>query len=255
MHHRPEGLLIIFRFSLSLWKTFEVASFTHLAPEAGYREPPALHGPARSANVETVKRIYILVLGAIVIAGGVYIYLHRQSLGIFRSASSADQFKPAVISWTLVDRSREGFKVEMPEDVREIEVPAYTESGATEPVDMIYAYPDPATSFSISWADQPPVVRASEGQPGKMLEDARNGALARTQSVLVSEAQSDRQGFPVHDFVARNQGGGIFNARLVLADRRLYLLMASFPAAGARRDEDVNRFFDSFHVVSAASLQ
>jgi hypothetical protein len=199
-----------------------------------------------------MKRLYILVLGTIVIAGGVYIYLHRQSLGIFRSVSSSDQLKPAVISWTLVDRSREGFKVEMPEDTREIEVPAYSESGTTEPVDMIYAYPDPAISFSISWADQPPVVRASEGQPGQMLEDARNGALARTQSALVSEAQSERQGFPVRDFVARNQEGGIFNARLVLADRRLYLLIASYPAASARRDQDVNRFFDSFHVVSTA---
>ena len=203
-----------------------------------------------------MKPLYILVLGAILIAGGVYIYLHRQSLGIFHSASTSDQpFKPAAISWMLVDRSREGFKLEMPADTREIEVPAYNESGATEPVDMLYAYPDPSTSFSISWADQPPIVRASENNPEQMLEDARNGALERTQSVLVSEAQSIRQGFRVHDFAGRNQRGGVFDARLVLAERRLYLLMASFPAASARRDEDVNRFFDSFRVVSAASGQ
>jgi hypothetical protein len=200
-----------------------------------------------------VKRFYILVLGCILVAGGAYIYFHRQVLGIFHSPTvSAPPIKPITISWSSVDRSREGFKLEMPADTREIEVPAYNESGTAEQVEMIYAYPDPSISFSISWADKPPVMRAAADNADKTFEDARNGALARTQSVLVSEALSTRQGFPVHDFIGRNQSGGVFNARLMLAERRLYLLMVSFPSAGARRDEDVNHFFDSFHVMSTA---
>jgi hypothetical protein len=39
------------------------------------------------------------------------------------------------------------------------------------------------------------------------------------------------------------------NSRLILARKRLYMLTATFPTAGARRDEDVARFFESFSVV------
>lgn len=202
-----------------------------------------------------MKGWFYLVLGVILAGGTAYIYLHREALGIVGStaqASDADQSPhPARISWTVVDRSADGFKLEMPEDTREIEVPAYNEHGAIDQVDMIYAYPDPSTSFSVSWANNPPVMRAVGEDAAQALEDARNGALARTQTVLVSEAQSTRQGFPVRDFSGRNQNGGTFNARLVLANHRLYLLMAAFPAASARRNDDVNHFFDSFHVINA----
>jgi hypothetical protein len=197
----------------------------------------------------------MFVLCGLLIAGGVYMYLHRRQLGLIRSSGSSDQAPPAAIAWTLVDRSSEGFAVEMPAGAKEAEVPAYNEGGTTEPVAMIYSYPDPSTSYSISWEDNPPVVRATGSNPDQTLEDARNGALARTRTVLVSEAQSMRQGNPTRDFVGRNQNGGIFDARLVLADHRLYLLMASFPAPSARRQSDVNRFFDSFRMAGSLSPQ
>jgi hypothetical protein len=39
------------------------------------------------------------------------------------------------------------------------------------------------------------------------------------------------------------------NSRLILAGKRLYMLTATFPTGGARRDEDVARFFSSFTLV------
>lgn len=201
-----------------------------------------------------VKRWYYFVLSAILIGGAVYIYMHREDLGLVgpsvETANPDQSPRPARISWVTVDRSQDGFKLEMPEDTKEIEVPAYNEQGGTDQVEMVYAYPDSATSFSIAWADNPPVMRAVAENPQQTLDSARDGALARTQTVLVSEAQSSRQGYQARDFVGRNEGGGIFNARLVLAGRRLYLLMASFPAVSARRDADVNHFFDSFSIVN-----
>lgn len=201
-----------------------------------------------------VKRWRYFVLGIILAVGVAYIYLHRQDLGLSwlspGTSTSGQTPHPVSISWTIVDRSSEGFKLEMPEDTREIEVPAYNPNGSVDQVDMIYAYPDPSTSFSISWANNPPVMRAVGDDAQQTLDDARDGALTRTQTALVSEGQSTRQGLPVRDFIGRNQSGGIFNARLILADHRMYMLMASFPAASARRDDDVNRFFDSFHVVN-----
>ena len=79
---------------------------------------------------------------------------------------------------------------------------------------------------------------------------ARDGALGRTQTTLLSESRDNRNGYPSRDFSARNAGGGILNARLILAGNRLYLLIATFPAASARRDEDVNHFFDSFSLTT-----
>lgn len=214
-----------------------------------------LQGTAGVGTLPSVKRVYYLVLGAILICGIVYIYLHRHQLGLTGSTSdTTDTSSPqhARITWVTVDRPPEGFKVDMPADTRQIEVPAYNESGGADQVDMIYSYPDSVTSYSIAWKDNPPVERAARENPDTTLDNARDGALARAEAVLVTESRSTRQGFPVRDFVGRNESGGIFNARLILAGQRLYLLIAAFPAASARRDSDVSRFFDSFSVLTAA---
>jgi hypothetical protein len=115
---------------------------------------------------------------------------------------------------------------------------------------MIFSNPDAETTFSITWQDDPPVARATSQAPDKTLEAARDGAVARTQTTLVSEAPSNIQGYPGRIFEARNTGGGVMNAQLVYAGHRLYMLIASFPSVNARRDKDVARFFHSFTITS-----
>jgi len=213
-----------------------------------------------------VKRWYYIVLGGILLTGAVYIYLHRVDLGLVSppvgdetynagagsSAAAnpnASQSRPAHIVWQKLDRSQDGFKVEMPADIKEIQIPAYNGTGSAEQVDMVYAYPDAETSYSIAWADNPPVARANSMAVDKTLDTARDNALARTQTTLVSESKSNRRGYPARDFVGRNAGGGIFNSRLLLVGPRLYMLIAAFPSDTARRPQDVARFFDSFTVI------
>lgn len=210
----------------------------------------------------SVKRWYYIVLGGILILGIVYIYLHRQELGLVGPAggsedsSTVDQvasaIHPAHIVWQKIDRTPDGFKVEMPTDVKQIQIPAYNTTGGSEQVDMIYSYPDAETSFSVAWADNPPVERASGMAADRTLDMARDDALARTQTTLVGESHNNRQGFPARDFTGRNVGGGVFSARLILAGSRLYMLIAAFPSSSARRDQDVARFLDSFSVISTA---
>ena len=154
--------------------------------------------------------------------------------------------RPATIVWQKVDRSSDGFKVEMPADVKEIQIPAYNESGGTEQVNMIFANPDAETTFSVAWEDDPPVARVNGMCPRQNPGFGRDGALARTQTTLVSETKNSQQGRAEREFSARNVGGGVMNSRLIFAGTRLYMLIACFPAASARRDEDVNRFFNSF---------
>lgn len=207
-----------------------------------------------------MKRWIYIVLGIILILGVVYVYLHRDELGFsapFESGSESSgattDLQPAHINWVKVDRSPQGFTVEMPSGTAQIEVPAYNQQGGTDPVTMIYSNPDAQTTFSVSWKDNPPVMQASGGSTDLTLDMARDDALAHSQCTLVSESRTSLDGYPVRDFVGRNDSGGIFNARLILAGQRLYMLMAAFPAVTARRDGDVAHFFDSFHLVTAAN--
>ena len=214
-------------------------------------------------TLETVKWWLYIVLVAILIMGGIYVYRHRQDLGLVSppgngiaesalTEQTAQATHPATIVWQSVDRTPDGFKVEMPANLKQIKVPAYNEQGRPEQVDMIYSYPDSETCFSVAWADNPPVERINSDEPDRTLDMARDDAMARTQTTLVAQSEISQQGFPGRDFSARNLGGGVINSRLVLARGRLYMLSAAFPSTAARRDQDVARFFNSFSVVAPA---
>jgi hypothetical protein len=213
-----------------------------------------------------VKRWFYIILGVILLLGVVYVIRHRSDLGLGSAMGGNSDLTPnsglpgtpahpAKISWQSVDRTPDGFKVEMPADVKEIQVPAYNDQGGPEQVGMIYAYPDSETCFSVSWAEDPPIERANFEVPDRTLDMARDDAMARTQTTLVEQSTFSQQGFPGRYFTSRNLGGGVMNSRLVLARKRLYMLTATFPTAGARRDEDVARFFSSFTVVAQSRNQ
>jgi hypothetical protein len=207
----------------------------------------------------------LLGVGAL---GAGYIYLNRVDLGLsrlsvpgetsrgaFSDASgglAAPAAHPAHISWEKVDRSPDGFKVEMPADIKDLQIPAYNEVGGSDQVSMIFANPDAETTFAVAWADDPPVARTNGDDPEKILDMARDDAMARTQTSLTGETQTTVAGYPARDFSARNWSGGVMNSRMIYIKPRLYMLVASFPSARARREEDVLRFFNSFAIVSSA---
>jgi hypothetical protein len=197
------------------------------------------------------------------------VYEYRADFGLAgprsnQESSNAGQtspdLRPARIAWQTVDRAPDGFKVEMPAGASETEVPAYTEQGVAEQVEMIEAQVDPDTTYAVAWADNPPVERAASEDAEKTLDMARDGALGRTQTSLISESRTDQNGndhnggetdgYASREFLARNAGGGILNGRLILAGTHLYMLIATFPATGARHDEDVKAFFDSFRLTA-----
>jgi hypothetical protein len=212
-----------------------------------------------------VKRWHYIALVVILVLGIGYIVLHWQLLGFGGSHGiGADDSRdrepatslaahPATIEWQKINRTADGFRVEMPADVKQIQIPAYTETGGTEQVEMIFSNPNAETTFSVAWQNNPPVARANNRLPDRTLAMARDGAVARTQTTLVSDSASYTQGFPGRTFEARNAGGGIMNSRLILTGSRLYMLIAAFPTESARRDRDVTRFFNSFVIASSAA--
>ena len=160
--------------------------------------------------------------------------------------SSADLGSAAHINWQTITRPDDGFRIDMPADPRDLQVPAYNETGGTEPVKMLFSNPDGDTTFAITWLDNPPVARANSGSPDRTLDQARDGMLARTQTTAVNESHVSVAGFPARDITARNSEGGYLDARLIFANSRLYTLMAVFPSSNARREQDVIRFYNSF---------
>ena len=207
-----------------------------------------------------MKWLFSILLSVVLVAGLIYAYLHRQELGLGGSRpaqieetaasvpAQTGQSGPAPIVWEKVDRSSDGFKVEMPTGVQQTQVPAYNEHGGEEPVQMIFSNPNADTTFSVAWADNPPVARVNQSAAERTLDMAREDALNRTHTVLVTESGTSFDGFPARDFTAQNANGGTMNSRLVYAGQRLYMLTAVFPSAGARRDTDVTRFFNSFSI-------
>lgn len=196
------------------------------------------------------------MIGAVTLTGAAYFYFNGglgfrgkvESVDGVGSASGlgASALRPARMNWQTSSRPDAGFSVEMPAEPKDLQVPAYNEAGNTEPVKMIFANPDGQTTFAVTWEDNPPVARVNKRIPDKTLDAARDGMLSRTQTVLDSETKVTAGGYPARDVNAHNAGGGVLNVRLIYTGERMYALMALYPAPGARREQDVIRFFNSF---------
>lgn len=223
-----------------------------------------MHIPDRVGTLNSVKRWYYIVLAGLLLASA-YVYLHRQELGLTgprgllsSDAPSADLASSAsrlpLMKWQTIDRSSDGFRVEMPGDIREIQIPAYNEHGGAEQVDLIYATPSAEITYSAAWADNPPVSRANGQISDRVLDMARDDALARTQTNLISESRSSPGGYPTRNFAARNVGGGVMDVQLTYVGHRLYMLIVAFPSTSARREQDVTRFFNSFKLANSGRI-
>jgi hypothetical protein len=194
-----------------------------------------------------VKRWKYFALAAAVLAAGGYFYLQGGSaLGsLFSSSSGRKILAMGGSSWHSMARPGDGFKVDLPAEAKDTQVPAFNEAGGSEPVHMLIANLDSDVTYAITWQDNPPVARVSHSID-RTLNMARDGMLARTETTIVSESRGNHRDFPSLDIVARNNQGGMLNARLVLAEERLYMLIALFPSASSVREKDVHRFFNSF---------
>jgi hypothetical protein len=198
--------------------------------------------------------VFVVVIGVI----AYIVYEHRAWLGLSSAGGGVPtevpntDLQPAHVSWRAVDRAQEGFRIDMPSDASEEQIPAYTMKGGAEQMEMLVAMPNAETTYAVAWDDNPPVERASGEAVERTLDDARDGALARTHTTLMGETKASYMGYPARSFAGQNDNGGLFDARLILAGKRLYMMIVAFPAASGRREEDVNHFFDSFKLTSGA---
>lgn len=184
---------------------------------------------------------------------GEYAFL-REWLPTRSSEGVVDTGVSSPLTWQPVDETAQGFHVDMPGTPTQTVVQASNEIGSNEPISMIMVKPDTSHTFAVAWAEKPPVARINDLVPDRTLDQARDGALARTSTTLVSEIRSNPQGYPGRDVVAHNAGGGVLDARFIFAGTRLYMLIATSPSAAGRREPDVTRFFNSFAIASNTQI-
>ena len=193
-----------------------------------------------------MKRWHYIALAAGAAAVGGYFYLQGGTgLGNLFSSNPVRAALPGSSRWHAIERPGDGFKVELPAEDKDLQVPAFNERGGSEPVHMLTATPDGDVTYAVTWEDNPPVARVSHSID-RTFYMARDGMLARTETSIVSESRGVYRDYPSLDVLARNSSGGILNARLLMVDTRLYVLLAMFPSSNARRERDVNHFFNSF---------
>lgn len=208
-----------------------------------------------------MKRMYLSMIVILVFIGAVYAWRYHRNFGLLSQwlpshATEGIIQTPAgaQLEWRPVEDASIGFKVEMPGDPQRVVVQATSETGGNEPISMLLVKPDTDRTYAIAWAEKPPVARMNDLVPDKTLDQARDGALNRTQTTLVSEIRSNPQGYPGRDVVAHNVGGGILETRLIYAGPRLYMLIATAPSAAARHEQDVIHFFNSFAIAANTQI-
>ena len=83
----------------------------------------------------------------------------------------------------------------------------------------------------------------------KMLDSGRDGALANTQSKLLSESAISLDGYPGREITASSPDGKFTaRVRVYLVNSRLYQTIVVIPNEVAS-SPDVLRFLDSFHLL------
>lgn len=222
---------------------------------------PACTIAEAGANLKYMNRRYLAAAVILLMVALILAFRFREDISSLREWLPTRSNEIALESsagkemeWRPVDETSQGFRLEMPGDPRQIVVQADNETGSTEPIAMIQVKPDSGRTFAVAWADKPPVARMNDLVPDKTLDDARDGALARTATTKISEVRSNPQGFPGRDIEARNVAGGILDARLIYARSRLYMLIATSPSVTGRHEEDVMRFFNSFTIAGNTQI-
>ena len=208
-----------------------------------------------------MKRVYLYMIAILVGIGGFYAWNHRDDFDFLRTWLPSRPVEDVLqrgtnsqANWLPVADPALGFKIEMPGAPSRVVVPANNETGSTEPISMLLVKPDANRSYAVAWADRPPVARISDLVPDRTLDQARDGALARTETTVLNEVRSNPQGFPGRDIVAHNAGGGVLDTRFIYAAPRLYMLIATSPSAAARHETDIVHFFNSFAIATNTQI-
>jgi len=145
-------------------------------------------------------------------------------------------------SWQTYTASDRSFSVDLPAKPTFDTVQAPGAGGMQVSIQMVTAQPTQDTAYMCSYYDR---VDDPESTPQEVLETSRDGSLNKIQGSLISQKNMTIQGYPAIDVQAHARQDSLVDLRLILVNKRLFMLMAIAPN-GKREPKAVKRFFDSF---------
>ncbi len=108
-----------------------------------------------------------------------------------------------------------------------------------------------ATGYMVGYVDYPQEV-VQQGDPAKILDGSRDGAVSNVNGKLVIETKVTLDGHPGRELVidakARNGEDGTVRARVFLVNNRLYQVMIVAPK-GRVSSSAMNDFLQSFKLL------
>lgn len=156
---------------------------------------------------------------------------------------------PAVPAWVAFRSERWDFAAEFPTPPATEVVPLATAAGQLEM--HIFSSEHDGRAYMISALDGP---TAGPGTPAKILDGARDGAVANIGGRLVAETQLLHSGLPARriEIVAHPaEGEQRLIGLLILRERRLYQILVVAPSAAPGLPEAAERFFAGLKIVGA----
>jgi hypothetical protein len=148
-------------------------------------------------------------------------------------------------AWQTYTAPDGSFSIEFPgkPSVEAAEAPA--EGGGSRPMTIVSVEPTKSTDYMCSYVEDDTIEGRSSDE---VLESARDGSLRKTQGTLISQERLTLQGFPALNMQAHARGNSLLEGRIILAGKRLYIIMAVTTVEEDREPKTVQRVLDSFKI-------
>jgi len=114
------------------------------------------------------------------------------------------------------------------------------------PITIISTQPNAATAYMCSYVENENLASKSADD---ILNAARDGGLAKIQGTVKSEKRLTIQDYPALTVQANARGNSLADIQIVVAGKRLYMLMVVNTVAQDREEKSVERMFRSFKVL------
>jgi len=148
--------------------------------------------------------------------------------------------------WTTYTAPDNTFSIELPGKPAAETTQAPGKDGRSKTIHMVTANPTDATFYSCACVDQDTTDQRPSDQ---ILASARDGSLANIQGTLKDETKIQVDGHPGLEIQANARGNSLFDSRLILAGKRLYMISAVATAPQERDPKTAQRVMTSFKIL------
>ena len=148
--------------------------------------------------------------------------------------------------WQTYTSPDGNFSVELPGKPGVESAQAPVEGGGMLPITIISTQPNAATAYMCSYVENENLASKSADD---ILNAARDGGLAKIQGTVKSEKRLTIQDYPALTVQANARGNSLADIQIVVAGKRLYMLMVVNTVAQDREEKSVERMFRSFKVL------